>query len=274
MAFFKFQLPGQTSTAPASEAVNASPAQSLEVLRKRARHRLMGSVVLVLVAVIGFPLLFDTQPRPVSVDTPVVMPERASSQAPSASVAVASVSSPVKPAADGVVPSGPLPSGSVLDANEEVVPSTNRPVEKNQTPVEPPPAPPSGGGFQVDFGKTGATAPAVNEPKTATPSTSTPPDKGRDEAAKARALLEGKDVNKTSEGRWIIQVGAFTDPVKMRETRQKLESAGLKTYTQVIEGKDGKRTRVRVGPFTSKEEVDKVNSKIQKLQLETSILKL
>jgi DedD protein len=60
----------------------------------------------------------------------------------------------------------------------------------------------------------------------------------------------------------------------MRETRQKLESAGLKTYTQVIDGKDGKRTRVRVGPFTSKEEVDKVNSKIQKLQLETSILKL
>jgi DedD protein len=42
----------------------------------------------------------------------------------------------------------------------------------------------------------------------------------------------------------------------------------------VIDGKDGKRTRVRVGPFTSKEEVDKVNSKIQKLQLETSILKL
>ncbi len=274
MAFFKFRLPGQTSSSPASEAVNASPAESLEVLRKRARHRLMGSVVLVLVAVIGFPLLFDTQPRPVSVDTPIVIPERASSQAPSTSVAVASVSSAVKPAADGVVPSGPLPSGSVLDANEEVVPSTNQPAEKNQNPDESPPVPPSGGGFKVDFGKTGATAPAVNELKTAKPSTPTPPDKGRDEAAKARALLEGKDVGKNSEGRWIIQVGAFTDPVKMRETRQKLESAGLKTYTQVIDGKDGKRTRVRVGPFTSKEEVDKVNSKIQKLQLETSILKL
>ena len=274
MAFFKFRLPGQSSTAPASEAVIATPAESLEVLRKRARHRLMGSVVLVSVAVIGFPLLFDTQPRPVSVDTPIVMPERASSQAPSASVAVASVSDTVKPPPAFVVPSGPLPSGSVLDANEEVVPSTNRLADRNQNPVESPPAPPIGGGFQADFGKSGATAPVVNEPKTATPSMPTPPDKGRDEAAKALALLEGKDVSKNSEGRWIIQVGAFTDPVKVRETRQKLETAGLKTYTQVIDGKDGKRTRVRVGPFASKDEVDKVNSKIQKLQLETSILKL
>jgi len=63
MAFFKFRLPGQISSSAASEAVNASPAESLEVLRKRARHRLMGSVVLVLVAVIGFPLLFDTRQR-------------------------------------------------------------------------------------------------------------------------------------------------------------------------------------------------------------------
>ena len=272
MAFFKFRLPGQTS--PASEAVNALPAESLEVLRKRARHRLMGSVVLVLVAVIGFPLLFDTQPRPVSVDTPIVMPERASSQTSSALGAVASVSGTVKSPSAAVVPSGPLPSGSVLDANEEVVPSTNRPAEKNQTPVGSPPVQPNAGGFKVDFGKTGAAAPAVNETKTDTAGPSSPSDKGRDEAAKARALLDGKDISKSSEDRWIIQVGAFTDPVKVRETRQKLEAAGLKTYTQVIEAKDGKRTRVRLGPFASKEEVDKVNSKIQKLQLETSILKL
>jgi DedD protein len=39
-------------------------------------------VVLVLVAVIGFPLLFDTQPRPVSVDTPITIPERAVANTP------------------------------------------------------------------------------------------------------------------------------------------------------------------------------------------------
>ena len=76
MAFFNFRLPGQTAPASASEGLYTTPAESLEVLRKRARHRLIGSVVLVLAAVIGFPLLFDTQPRPMSVDTPIVIPER------------------------------------------------------------------------------------------------------------------------------------------------------------------------------------------------------
>ena len=72
----------------------ASPAESIEAMRRRARHRLIGAVVLVLVGVIGFPLLFDTQPRPVSVDIPIEIPDRNKArplpplpQAPSAPVA-------------------------------------------------------------------------------------------------------------------------------------------------------------------------------------------
>ena len=45
-------------------------------MRRRARHRLIGAVVLVLLAVVGFPLMFDTQPRPVAVDTPILIPDR------------------------------------------------------------------------------------------------------------------------------------------------------------------------------------------------------
>src|SRR5215218_593753 len=54
----------------------ASPAESIEAMRRRARHRLVGAVVLVLAGVIGFPLLFDTQPRPVAVDIPIEIPDR------------------------------------------------------------------------------------------------------------------------------------------------------------------------------------------------------
>ena len=45
-------------------------------MRRRARHRLIGAAVLVLVGVIGFPLLFDTQPRPIAVDIPIEIPDR------------------------------------------------------------------------------------------------------------------------------------------------------------------------------------------------------
>ena len=63
MAFFKFRLPGSKAETRAS---STGPVESIEGLRRRARHRLIGAAVLVLVAVIGFPLVFDTQPRPVA----------------------------------------------------------------------------------------------------------------------------------------------------------------------------------------------------------------
>lgn len=317
MAFFKFRLPGQSSSSASSEALHNTPAESLEVLRKRARHRLIGSVVLVLAAVIGFPLLFDTQPRPVSVDTAIVIPERNAAPAAAPSIPAPAVVAPVpvtsvagtvsRPAASASAsPSGPLPPAGVLDANEEVVASTPRSAEKAPRPADAAPASSNAGGFKVDFGKTGGVvapgAPAGEtkpEPKVAAVSkpiaeskpeakperkpepkaepkgeTKVTADKPRDEAAKARALLEGKEPAKANDERLVIQVGAYNDAAKVREARQKLEAAGFKTYTQVIDSKDGKRTRVRVGPFETKAEADKSAQKIRKLQLDTAILKL
>ncbi len=312
MAFFNLRVPGQSNSSASSETLQTTPAESLEVLRKRARHRLMGSVVLVLAAVIGFPLLFDTQPRPVSVDTPIVIPDRNAvpSMAPAAPTAASSASSapaPVTSVAGVVSPppaaagasatatasasaTGPLPPAGVLDANEEVVSATPRPAEKAARTEDPKVAAGKAGDFKVDFGKTAAAvssapAPAAKlaqakpetkpESKTAAPEKAH--DKSHDDAAKARALLDGKEPAasaKSGDERLVIQVGAYTDAAKVREARQKLEAAGFKTYTQVIDSKDGKRTRVRVGPFESKAEADKSAQKIRKLQLDTAILKL
>ena len=71
MALFKLRKKKVDEPVAAS-----SPAESVEVMRRRARHRLIGAVVLVLTGVIGFPLLFDTQPRPVAVDIPIEIPDR------------------------------------------------------------------------------------------------------------------------------------------------------------------------------------------------------
>ena len=46
----------------------------------------------------------------------------------------------------------------------------------------------------------------------------------------------------------------------MREARQKVEKLGLKTYTQIIETTSGKRTRVRVGPFDTRDEADRAGT--------------
>jgi DedD protein len=92
------------------------------------------------------------------------------------------------------------------------------------------------------------------------------------DAARAQALLEGKAAQ--AEGRFVVQVGAFADVAKARETRLKVEKAGLKTYTHVAETKDGKRIRVRVGPFATRAEADKAAHRIKELDLPAAILTL
>ena len=71
-----------------------------------------------------------------------------------------------------------------------------------------------------------------------------------------------------------MQVGAFADADKAREVRDRLERSGLKTYTQVVDTKDGKRTRVRVGPFTSRVDADKAAGRVKGAGLSASVLAL
>lgn len=73
MSFFKLR---SNRANDEQSAPGSSPSKSIESLRRSARHRLMGATVLVLVAVVGFPLLFDTQPRPVKSDIQIAITEK------------------------------------------------------------------------------------------------------------------------------------------------------------------------------------------------------
>ena len=278
MAFFKLRLPGRfSSTQTGADALSNAPAESVEVIRKRARHRLMGSVVLVLGAVVGLPLLFDSQPRPVAIDTPIVIPDR-NQTSPLSATAGSAKTGAIKEglAQDQVIAAGQtgaaksaVTNSAGLDPHEEVVTKDS----KAEVRLEPKPE---------------LKAEAKPEPKSenkpepkAEPKTESKNDSKLEakpdakEAAKAKALLDGKEAPKAGDPvRSVVQVGAYADLAKAKEARAKLESAGFKTYTQEIDTKDGKRIRVRVGPFATKEEADKTAEKIRKLNLQTSVLKL
>ena len=252
MAFFKFRLPGQATSEPQGNTSN-SPAESVDAMRRRARHRLIGASVLVVVGVVGFPLLFDTQPRPVSVDIAVDIPDRAT----------------VKPLVDTSTPK-PLSTSAGLDAKEEVVDTKSETKPEPKAEVKPEVA---------VAGAAGAAAVAA-----VMPHAETKPEPVKAEV-KAEAKTETKSDTKVDPkaakptdskdaGRFVVQAGTFSDEAKLRETRSKLEKAGISTYTQVIEGKDGRRVRVRVGPFASRDEADKVARKIKQLSLQPQVLTL
>lgn len=104
---------------------------------------------------------------------------------------------------------------------------------------------------------------------TATPP---PPPLRAADLAKPAATEESKAASAETKGRMVVQVGAFADAAKADETRRRLEKAGLSTYTQIVDTKDGKRIRVRVGPFASKAEAEKAVNKIRSLDLPVAIL--
>jgi len=60
---------------------------AIAAARTQARRRLVGAVLLLAVGVIGFPLLFETQPRPLPQDTPVVVATEALAPRPASPVA-------------------------------------------------------------------------------------------------------------------------------------------------------------------------------------------
>ena len=108
-----------------------------------------------------------------------------------------------------------------------------------------------------------------------------PADTRKAEADRARALLEGRAVTSapaaasaSGNGRYVVQVGAYTDAATLREVRAKVEKLGLKTYTQSIDTEAGKRTRVRVGPFATRQEADSASARLKGAGLPGNVLTL
>ena len=284
--------------APLSNTQNPDAADAMREVRARARTRLMGATVLLLVGVIGFPLLFETQPRPVPVDLPIEIPSRnaadagahaqshdkhaapahlaASGPAPESvsydarSSAPAAATAVVDPAADGhaastavVAASGTGTAGSA-SRSAYVAPSMGGAASG-------PSARPARADDRPD--RTAAAAPASRPAAHAAPVL--PP------AADARpgpaAILAGTEKPSDAAagaGRFVVQVGAFLEEAKVRDARAKVEKLGLKTYTQPVETPTGKRTRVRVGPYATKAEADRIAARLKADGLTTAVLAL
>ncbi|MBC7995050.1 MAG: SPOR domain-containing protein [Rhizobacter sp.] len=245
-------LKRKSGDAPKASTKSPEPVDTVEQARTRARQRLVGAVVLVAAGVIGFPLLFETQPRPLPVDTPIEIARKdgSASSAPRAA--------PAAHATPPVVPPSVV-SETLADAGREVVAAASAPAAlASAAPAEVKPAP----------------KPPVDpkpEPKPAAPKPETKPA----DSSRAQALLDGKEAKPAAaEGRFVVQVGAFAEVTAAREARQKVEKLGLKTYTQVVETSNGKRIRVRVGPFASRGEADKVADKIKSAGLPSAVYTL
>jgi DedD protein len=244
MGLFSF-LKRQSADAPVP--VDAQDAVALA--RRRARQRLTGAVVLVSAGVVGFPLLFETQPRPLSVNTPVEMTRKEAT----ALTRSAAGSAPV------------VIHETAADAGREVV----RPAVA-ASPVLPPPKPVVSTAVKPVVSKPDPKPVVVVAEKKPVPAKPLSTPKPRPTEPPKKPIVDDDEDGE----RFVVQVAAYGDASAAREARKKIEKLGLKTYTQVIETSSGQRIRVRVGPFTSKASADQASHKLKAAGMSSSVISL
>lgn len=70
---------------------------------------------------------------------------------------------------------------------------------------------------------------------------------------------------------WAISLGAYKDSGNVRQLLAKLKEMRIPAYTEKFESEQGARTRVRVGPFASREAAEKAQARIKKIGLNGTV---
>ena len=254
--------------------------------KKRARRRLVGAIALVLGVIIGLPMILDSEPKPLAGDVAIQIPSKdksaqqsAAHQAtPSAAVALAASAaldqkeevvgiakpSSASASAQAAVPTAAIAGGAEVAAATAVGAAvSNKPKEEARSAE----ATKQNAPQQLAESKPDAKAAAKQSAEQA------------EDAARAKAILEGKSGTKASKptadkkpAKFVVQVAALATQEKINELQGKLKDAGIKSFTQKVATQSGERTRIRVGPFASKEEADKMRAKLIKLGLNGTLV--
>lgn len=219
-------------------------------LKKRARRRLVGAAALALFAVIVLPMVMDREPRPLTQDIQVRIPSQDST-------GFASKLLPGKPAATPMPAPEPRLMNQKADTQvkSEVMPAASTAAPASVKPVAQasaaPPAKP-------------AEKPPVQEKKTEAAEKPPIQDKKPEAGEKSAPKIAG-DARSTTVGadQWVIQLGAYKEPGKVKNLLAKLKGINIPAYTEKVEMPQGSLTRVRAGPFASHEAAEKARGRLK-----------
>lgn len=232
-------------------------------LKKRARRRLIGAVFFVSVVAIVLPTIMDQEPRQQVQDVEIRIPGQDDKPfAPRFAAAPSEkpAESPVPAEKPAAVPP-PARAAEVPPIDKAPAKAAEKPVDK---PADKPPAAkpekPADKAPEKAAAKTPDKAPekapekAVEKPKP-------------DDAKRAAAILAGHPEAKPAAkgGEYLVLIGAFASDDNVRNLKAKLGELGIKVYSEPLETPQGRKTRVRAGPFASREAADKALDKMKKI---------
>lgn len=238
--------------------------------KKRARRRLVGAVAVTLALAITLPLLLDSEPRrPVediqvqipSRDTPVTAPpaaKTAPSSDPQRNVAGAGAAA----AHDaGSAPADGKAAGRSSDGKADA--KSDHGGRADGKPAAEPRSTEAGKGEKAD-GKADGRSDAKSAGRT--------DGKADAKAGKADGKADPKARDAKGEGRYALQVGAFSTEKGANDQVEKLKQAGHPAYVERIRTGQGERIRVRVGPFGSREAADKARADLKLIGVDSAVI--
>jgi DedD protein len=244
-----------------------APDINVDELRRRARRRLIGAIVLALGAAVIVPMLLESDPKPLGEDVSVRIPAEdnakfvnrlsdkgAKSTATDATAKSESVKVPAKAETVNITsPAPPEPTSSTTN-----VPAPKKSIAQAEQKVLGAPSKPAAMVAPVP----GAAAVAVPAPAPSpTGNAATPP---QVDATKDPAKDATKSVTSDApkEG-FSVQLAAFADDKGANALANKLKRAAYPAYTEPLTTSKGTLWRVRVGPYPSREAAVDVRDKLK-----------
>ncbi|HKA39301.1 MAG TPA: SPOR domain-containing protein [Burkholderiales bacterium] len=195
-------------------------------LKRRARRRLIGAIVLVTAIVVVLPMVLDSEPKPVGREISVRIP-----------------SPDAGPFAGQIAPLPAQKDGKTAAKAPESAPAAE-------------------GKASVAAAAPQESAPAAEaKPVQAAP---------RKEAAKPKPKPKPKPA-KAAEGQFVVQVIALADADKARQMQERIAAAGIKSYTEIVKTAKGDVTRVRAGPFATRDAAEKAREQLKTLGMSGNI---
>jgi DedD protein len=254
--------------------------ETLEV-KRRGRHRLIGAVTLAVLAVVAIPMLLDSEPRKVSKELALNIPSKDGQPAlpaPDAKAVIKSVDVPAPvqsaaPAAQTAADPAAASAPAAVSATP-VKPSAEKSEQKVPAKVEVAKAVPAAVSEKPAKAEKSEKADKADKAKSKTAekasekSAERTPEKVADKAADKAA-----DKTKAMEG-FVIQLGAFSDAEKLAALKAKMKSAKITVFTEDVQTGTGKLTRLRAGPYKTREQADKALATIKKAGAEGKVVPL
>ena len=223
-------------------------------LRKRARRRLIGAIALATIVAVFLPMALDHEPKSVNQDISIRIPSSSSDTFTSKLAPMPDAKSVAKPASGTPV----QPAKSVRGEAPQAAAAAPAPKPAAEAPSSP----------AADTASAPPKKPAAEQPKAQAKSVAKPPAK----SAPAPKAAANAQPAAPSTGGYVVQVAALNDAAKAKQMQEQIAAAGVKSYTEVVPIANGQVTRVRAGPFASRDEAEKVRDQLKGMGLSGNVV--